>query len=67
MVNYIIGPLIIYNNPNVEMRTILEWSLQKKHCPKNTSVLQETVGETLNVEHAQNKQVLSLSKNALLG
>lgn len=67
MVNYIIGPLIIYNNPNVEMRTILERSLRKKHCPKNTSVVQETVGKTLNVEREQKKQVLSLSKNALLG
>lgn len=34
MVNYIIGPLIIYNNPNVEMRTILERSLRKKTLPQ---------------------------------
>lgn len=49
------------------MRTILERSLRKKHCPKNASVLQETVGKTLNVEREQKKRVLSLSKNALLG
>lgn len=45
MLNYISRLLIIFNHSDVEMKTVLEQSLEKKRRPKNTSHTTGILGE----------------------